>query len=307
MPKYRLPILNSLRAFEAAARHLSIRKACDELHVTHASVSKHVANLELWLEHSLFERYHRKIALTGEGEALFIALTVAFDHIQHVVTRLSKHRHSERLVISVDPDFAALWLVPRLGEFSTIVPDILIEILSEESLKSFDDPRVDCAIHYAEAGLNLPNRELLFRSSLFPVCAPSVMQATSIRSPEDLRHHTLLHDRSLLEWQEFLHETSVATQINLGIGSIFNTTALCLDAAVRGQGVAMGDDFLADVYLCEGRLVRPFEYSVLSKNAYYFVVPGGSAQHPAVDAFRKWLMQGISATRDVKRDCCDQD
>jgi LysR family glycine cleavage system transcriptional activator len=92
----------------------------------------------------------------------------------------------------------------------------------------------------------------------------------------------------------------MAAQINLDVGRIFNTTALCLDAAVRGQGVAMGDDFLAEGYLSEGRLVRPFEYSVLSKNAYYFVVPDGSAQQPAVEAFRKWLMQGIRATRDVR-------
>jgi LysR family glycine cleavage system transcriptional activator len=301
MPKYRFPVLNSFRAFEAAARHLSMRKACDELHVTHAAISRHIVKLELWLGRSLFERRPRKIALTYEGETLYGALTTAFDYIQHAITRLSDSRHPERLVISVDPDFAALWLVPRLGEFSNLVPDILIEILSEESLKSFDDPRTDCAIHYAEAGLNLPNRELLFRSSLFPVCAPNVMQATPMRSPEDLRHCMLLHDRTLLEWQEFSRETSVTTQMNLDVGRIFNTTALCLDAAARGQGVAMGDDFLADVYLSEGRLIRPFEYSVLSKNAYYFIAPDGVAQDPAVEAFRKWLIQGINAARDVTR------
>jgi LysR family glycine cleavage system transcriptional activator len=301
MPKYRFPALNSFRAFEAAARHLSMRKAADELHVTHAAVSRHIVKLELWLGYNLFERRPRKIALTYEGETLHGALTLAFDYIQLAITRLSDNQHPERLVISVDPDFAALWLVPRLDEFSSIVPDILVEILAQQSLKSFDEPRINCAIHYSEAGMDLPNRELLFRSSLFPVCAPSILQATPMRSPEDLRHCMLLHDRTLLEWQEFFRETSVAAQINLDVGRIFNTTALCLDAAARGQGVAMGDDFLADVYLSEGRLVRPFEYSVLSKNAYYFVVPDGSARHPAVEAFRKWLMQGISAIRNIRR------
>jgi LysR family glycine cleavage system transcriptional activator len=298
MPKYRLPILNSLKAFEAAARLLSIRKACDELHVTHASVSKHIANLELWLGHGLFERYHRRIALTGEGEALYQALTVAFDHIQRVVTSLSRNQHSERLVVSVDPDFASLWLVPRLGEFSTLVPDTLVEIRSEESVKSFDEPRVDCAIHYAEAGTELPSCLLLFRSTLFPVCAPSVMQATPVRSPTDLLGQKLLHDRTLLEWQEFFRETSVAPEIDLGSGSIFSSTALCLDAAARGQGVAMGDDFLADIYLSERRLVRTIEYSVLSKNAYYFIAPAGCAQHPKVDAFRQWLIRAIANMRN---------
>lgn len=301
MPKYRFPVLNSLRVFEAAARHLSMRKACDELHVTHAAVSRHIVKLELWLGYSLFERRPRKIALTSEGVALYQALTVAFDYIQRAITRLSDNQHPERLVISVDPDFAALWLVPRLDDFSNVVPDILVEILAQESLKSFDEPRIDCAIHYSEAGIGLPNRELLFRSSLFPVCAPSILQATPMQSPEDLCHCMLLHDRTLLEWQEFFRETSVAKPINLDVGRIFNTTALCMDAAARGQGVAIGDDFLADVYLAEGRLVRPFEYSVLSKNAYYFVVPDGSAPHPAVEAFRTWLVQGIGAMGNVER------
>jgi LysR family transcriptional regulator, glycine cleavage system transcriptional activator len=306
MPKYRFPAVNSLRVFEAAARHLSMRKACDELHITHAAVSRHVVKLELWLGYSLFERRPRKIALTYEGETLFWALSVAFDHIQHAITRLNDHKHPERLIISVDPDFAALWLVPRLDEFSSIVPDILVEIRAQDSSKSFDDPEISCAIHYSEAGSNPPNGEILFRSSLFPVCAPSIMQATPMRSPEDLRLCMLLHDRTLLEWQDFCRETSIAAQINLDIGRIFNTTALCLDAAARGQGVAMGDDFLADVYLSDGRLIRPFEYSVPSKNAYYFIVPDVSAQHPAVEAFRKWLVQGFKATRNVKRTAHDK-
>ena len=306
MPKYRFPALSSLRAFEAAARHLSMRKACDELHVTHAAVSRQIVKLELWLGYSLFERRPRKIFLTYEGETLYGELIVAFDYIQRAFTRLSHNQHPGRLVISVDPDFAALWLVPRLDEFSSIVPDILVEIRAQESLKSFDEPRMDCAIQYSEAGIDFPNRELLFRSSLFPVCAPSIMLATPMRSPEDLCHCMLLHDRTLLEWQQFFRETSIAAQINLDVGRIFNTTALCLDAAARGQGVAMGDDFLADVYLSDGRLVRPFKYSVLSKNAYYFVVPDGSVQHPAVEAFRKWLLQGIGAVRNIARTCLDQ-
>jgi LysR family glycine cleavage system transcriptional activator len=301
MAKYRFPALNSLRVFEAAARLLSMRKACDELHITHASVSKNITNLELWLGHSLFERHHRKILLTEPGKALHGALTVAFDHMQRAITRLGNTQRLEKLVISVDPDFATLWLVPRLAEFSRFVPDILVEIVADESLKTLEDPRIDCAVHYAAVGLELPSHTLLFRSSLFPVCAPSVIQATPMRSPDDLRHCTLLHDRTLVEWQEFFRETSVATQVNLTAGSIFSTTALCLDAAARAQGVAMGDDFLAYIYLSDGHLVRPFDYSVPSKNAYYFIVPDGSAPHPAVEAFRKWLIRGIGGMRGLKR------
>src|SRR6266403_3274582 len=165
MPKFRLPTLNSLRAFEAAARHQSIKKACDELHVTHAAVSRHVQKLEQQLKRELFERHHRKLVLNVAGEIMLAAVTVAFTHIQRAITQLSEDRDPERLVISVDPDFAGLWLVPRLAEFYAIVPNIVVEILAEKRMHSSDDSRIDCAIQYAEAGLELENSETLFRSS----------------------------------------------------------------------------------------------------------------------------------------------
>jgi LysR family glycine cleavage system transcriptional activator len=298
MPKFRLPVLNSLRAFEAAARHQSIKKACDELHVTHAAVSRHIQKLEQQLGRELFERHHRKIVLNDAGEILLGSVTVGFSHIQRAIAQLSGDQNTERLVISVDPDFAGLWLVPRLAEFYAIVPDTLVEIIAEKGLKSLDDSRIDCAIQYAEAGLDLENSEILFRSRLFPVCAPASTQMPPLRSPEDLRRHTLLHDRSIVEWQEYLRSCSMTIDVNVRLGVVFSDTALCLEAAARGQGVAIGDDFLAELHLSEGRLVRPFESAFLSKNAYYLVVPERAAQHPAVNAFRTWLLQSIDGLRN---------
>jgi LysR family transcriptional regulator, glycine cleavage system transcriptional activator len=293
MSKYRLPVLNSLRAFEAAARYQSVQKAGRELHVNHASVSRHIHNLELRLGRVLFARHHKKIVLTDDGETLLGAVSMGFSIIERAIVQLSTNKNPQRLVISVDPDFAGLWLVPRLAEFYAIAPNILVEILVERGFHSSDDPRIDCAIHYAEAGLNLENSEVLFRSRLFPVCAPSLAQLRPLRSPEDLRRHLLLHDRSIVEWQEFFQNCSVSVDIDVRLGPIFGETALCMDAAVRGQGVAMGDDFLAATYLSEGRLVKPFDSSFLSKNAYFFIVPEGAAEHPAVDTFRTWLLQSI--------------
>lgn len=297
MPKFRLPVLNSLRAFEAAARHQSIKKACDELHVTHAAVSRHIQNLEQQLARDLFVRHHRKIVLTEDGEILLRAVTMAFSHIQRAIAQLTRDHHPERLVISVDPDFAGLWLVPRLAAFYAILPNTLVEILAEKRLDPWNDPRIDCAIQYAEVGATLENSEILFRSRLFPVCAPSLSKTLPLRSPEDLQHHTLLHDRSIAEWQEYVQICSMAVEIKVDIGIVFSETALCLDAAVRGQGVAIGDDFLADMHLSEGRLVKPFNSGFLSKNAYHLIVPDASAKHPAVDAFRKWLFDGIDRVR----------
>jgi len=297
MSKYRLPVLNSLRAFEAAARHQSVKKASDELHVTHGAVSRHIQNLERQLGRRLFDRHYRRIDLTTEGEILLGAVAAGFSHIQHAITQLSVNQNPQRLVISVDPDFAGLWLVPRLAEFHALVPNTLVEIRAEKGLNSSDDSRIHCAIQYAEAGLKPERGEILFRSRLFPVCAPGLKDVPPLRSPEDLRHHVLLHDRSTSEWQQYLRDASVKIDLSLRSGLVFSETALCMEAASRGQGVAMGDDFLAGMHLSEGRLVKPFDSGFLSRNAYYFIVPKGAAGHPAVDAFRKWLLRSIHRLR----------
>jgi len=298
MSKFRLPVLNSLRAFEAAARHQSIRKACDELHVNHAAVSRHIQKLEQQLGRDLFERHPRKIVLTADGEVLRGAVTTGFSIIQRAIAQLSGSQNPERLVISVDPDFAGLWLVPRLAEFHAVVPDILVEILAEKGADASLNPQIDCAIHDAKAGLRLENAELLFRSSLFPVYSPNSIQGPPLLTPEDLRHHVLLHDRTFIEWEEYFRNCGIAADVSVRPGIVFSETSYCLDAAARGQGVAMGDDFLAGLYLSEGRLVKLFDYSFLSKNAYYFVAPYGTAKHPALEAFRDWLFRSIDRARE---------
>jgi LysR family transcriptional regulator, glycine cleavage system transcriptional activator len=304
MSKFRIPALNSLRAFEAAARYQSIKKACDELHVSHAAISRHILKVEQRVGRDLFERHPRKIALTADGEALLGAVTTAFSIIQRAIAQLSGNQSPERLVISVDPDFAGLWLVPKLADFYTIAPNALVEILAEKGTPASFDPRADCAIHYTEAGLQIENGEVLFRSSLFPVYAPNLLQGPPLRTPEDLRHHALLHDRSRTEWQECVQRYGIAAEVDVRCGSVFSETTYCLDAAVRGQGVAMGDDFLAGLYLSEGRLVRPFDYLLPSKNAYYFVAPHGTAKHPLLKVFRKWLFENIDRLRNGSGAVC---
>jgi LysR family transcriptional regulator, glycine cleavage system transcriptional activator len=298
MSKYRLPPLEPLKAFEAAARRQSIIKASEELHVTHQALSRRIQKLEAELGHRLFERHHRRIALTDGGKILFDGVSAAFANIHQAVVQLSGSQSPERLVISVDPDFAGLWLVPRLGEFYALVPDTLVEIRAERSLNASGNARIDCAIQYADAGLGPENGEILFRSRLFPVCSPHLARKRPLRSPADLRNHVLLHDRTITEWQQYLQSCSMTIGINVRLGFVFSETIHCLDAAARGQGVAIGDDFLAEVHLSEGRLVKPFGSSFLSKNAYYFVVPDGASPHPAVSTFRNWLLGSIDRLHD---------
>jgi LysR family glycine cleavage system transcriptional activator len=299
MWKFRLPVLNSLRAFEAAARHQSFTKAGKELHVNPTSISRHIRNLERRIGRDLFERHARKIVLTADGAALLGQISTAFSIMQSAITRLSTGPHPERLIISVDPDFASLWLVPKLREFYAIAPNVLIEIRAEERTAESLNPGVDCGIHYADAGLKIENGEVLFRSSLFPVYAPDLIQGPPLRTLADLRHHALLHDRSPSEWEEYTGSCGIDAEVNIRSASVFSGTTYCLDAAVRGQGVAMGDDFLAGLYLSEGRLVRPFDHSFLSKNAYFFIAPYETAKHPVLKAFRNWLFEGIEGLRKV--------
>jgi LysR family glycine cleavage system transcriptional activator len=299
MSKYQIPPLAALRAFEAAARLKSIKEAGDELHVSHAAVSRQIKNLERDLGHRLFERYYRRIALTADGEMLLVGVTGGLSQIERAVLQLRGSLWANKLVISVDPDFAGLWLVPRLDEFYAMVPSTQVEILAEKGANSLRG-RSDCAIQYAEAGRELENGEVLFRSRLFPVCAPGLMKILPLRSPEDLKFHTLLHDRSFAEWQEYLQSCSMTLDVTAGSAS-FSATALCLDAAARGQGVAMGDDFLAALYLSEGRLVRPFDSALHSKNAYYFIVPKRNVGCPAVTVFRQWLFQSIRSHGNPSR------
>jgi LysR family transcriptional regulator, glycine cleavage system transcriptional activator len=303
MSKCQIPDLRLLKTFEAAARHRSIKLAGDELHVSRVAVSRSIRKLERELGFRLFDRYHRRIALTDAGEMLLIDVAGGLSQFQNGIVRLKANRSSERLVISVDPDFAGLWLVPRLDDFFAFSPNTPVEISSEKTPGSLDDPRIDCAIHYAKAGLHLENAEPLFRSRLFPVCAPGRRQA-SLRSPEDLRHHLLLHDRSFIEWQEFLQDYPPTVDIDLRTGPIFNQTALCMEAAARGQGIAIGDDFLAAMHLSEGRLVTLFDSGFHSANAYYLIVPKRASRHPAVAIFRKWLFQSIDRHRSDRRIAC---
>lgn len=297
MAKFPFPLLNSLRAFEAATRHKSVAKAAEELHVTAGAVSRNIKNLELHIGHKLFERSHNTIVSTKEGQSFFVAVDAALSLIKRELTLLSVDQDPNRLVISVDPDFAGLWLIPRLADFLALVPNTPVEIVAEKVAPSMQDPRVSCAIQYSQASLDPGAGEILFQSRLFPVCSKSRPAMPPLNSFNDLRHHTLLHDRTYEEWDQYLRGCPGANDIKRNTGLVLSDTALCLEAAARGQGVAIGDDFLAATYLSEGRLVKLFSTTIPSKNAYYLTVFDNAARHPPVNVFRMWLLQTIHRRR----------
>lgn len=299
----RLPPLNALRAFEAAARQLSFTRAAAELNVTQAAVSHQVKALEERLGVPLFRRVNRGLLLTEEGQRYLPPVRDAFDMLANATDQLKRHDATGALTVTVVPSFAAKWLVPRLTRFREREPDIDVRISASDHLVDFDRDAVDLGIRYG-AG-NWPDLlvDELFSDNFFPVCSPHL--ATPERplgSPADLRHHMLLHeDQTMVDWETWLAAAGVR-DVNAGRGPVFSHGDLVVQAALDGQGVALGRTPLVEDDLASGRLIKPFAFSLLGEWAYYLVCPKATAERPKIAAFRSWMMAEVARPVEATRD-----
>jgi LysR family glycine cleavage system transcriptional activator len=291
----RLPPLNSLRVFEAVARHLSITKAAEELFVTPAAVSHQIKTLEDHLGTALFRRVNRKLFLTDAGQACLPGIRDAFDRLASAIGEIDTVGDQGILTVSVAPSFAAKWLVPRLDRFQERHGDIDVRVSASMQLADFERDGVDLAIRYG-AG-NYPGLvvERLLKEAVFPVASPALLQsAPALRTPEALSSHTLLHDdspdddESCPSWPMWLKAAGIAG-VDGTRGPRFNQSSLVLEAATLGRGVALAKATLAARDLAEGRLVKPFEVSVPVDFAYYLVCPDAKLRLRKVAVFRDWL------------------
>ena len=286
----RLPPLNALRAFEAAARHLSFTQAAEELHVTQAAVSHQVKGLEDYLGIKLFRRFNRALLLTDEGQAYLPSLTKALDLIDHTTRRLVKKDPSGPLTVSVLPSFAARWLVPRLGRFQRAHPEVDLRIDPAAHMVDFDRGDVDIGIRYGRGDYPKLRADRLMEEDIFPVCNPALLKGEHpLEDPEDLSHHTLLHDDGHGDWRTWLLAASVE-RVDPTRGMVFSDSSMLIEAAKQGQGVALARSVLAADELEAGTLVRPFGEGVPSEYAYYIVCPEDTAEQPKIVAFREWLL-----------------
>ena len=285
MPR-RLPSLNAVRAFEAAARHLSFSRAADDLNVTHAAISHQVKGLETYLEVPLFRRLNRAVRLTEAGQAYLPPLRDALDTIAQATARIGGGESAGALTISTSPPFAAKWLVPRLSAFREAHPEIDVWLTPSLRVVDFAREDVDAAVRWGAGGWPGLRIDLLGTMDVFPVCSPCLLHgAHPLRNPEDLRHHALIHDASGEDWQRWLAAA--------GVGGVvpapslhFHDSSLVIQAAAEGQGVALAYSALVADDLAAGRLVRPFEISLPSDYCYYFVSPEATAGTPKIVAFR---------------------
>ena len=286
----RLPPLSALRAFEAAARHLSFTLAAKELHVTPAAISHQVKALEEYLGLPLFRRLTRALLLTDEGQAYLPGVRRAFDQLYDSTEQLLAKGVGGLLTVSVLPSFAARWLVARLGRFRELHPDIDVRVAPSAEMVDFTRDDVDMGIRYGKGQYPGLRCDRLMTEDIFPVCSPSLLTGPHpLAQLEDLAYHTLLHDDSYGDWRTWLLAAEV-NNVDPARGPIFADSSLLIQAAVAGQGIALARGVLARDALNAGRLVRPFDLSLPTEYAYYVVCPESRADRPKVVAFREWLL-----------------
>ena len=290
----RLPPLNALRAFEAAARHLNFSRAADELSVTPGAVSQQIQNLEDYVGAPLFKRTPKGLLLTDAAQTALPALREAFDRLAEAASLLTAAVDGRRLTLTAPPSFATKWLVPRLGAFEKAHPQVDVWLSAAIELVDLAAGEVDVAIRYG-AG-RYPGLEVrrLFSEAVIPVASPEHLAAQPLTTPADLAKHILLHDGSpdfddsCPDWSMWLAARGLKN-IDGMRGPRFNQSSLVIEAAVNGRGVALAKRTLAQADLEAGRLVAPLQIATAVDFAYYLVHPKAKGRLPQVKAFVSWI------------------
>jgi len=290
----RLPPLNALRAFEAAARHLNFSRAADELSVTPGAVSQQIQNLEDYVGAALFKRTPKGLLLTDAAQTALPALREAFDRLAEAASLLTAAVDGRRLTLTAPPSFAAKWLVPRLGAFEQAHPQVDVWLSAGIELVDLTAGEVDVAIRYGSG--RYPGLEVkrLIGETVIPVISPEFAKEQPLDSPEDLKNHVLLHDGSpdlddsCPDWPMWLAARGLRG-VDGNRGPRFNQSSLVIEAAVNGRGVALAKRTLAQADLDAGRLVAPLQISTAVDFAYYLVHSKAKGRLPQVKAFIGWI------------------
>lgn len=305
---YRLPPLNGLRAFEAAARHLSFSKAADELNVTPAALSYQIRTLEEFLGIKLFRRLNRAVVLTDAGQQCFPGVRTGFEKMDEAMARLRRAAMSPTLQVTIGPAFASKWLAPRLYRFLEANPDIDTRIIAAFSRTDLNREPIDVALRFGLGDYPGMFVEKLMEESVAPMCTPNLLAAgPPLETPADLRHHTLIHDDAMVglyddppTWEKWLSLAGV-TGVDSSRGPRFNNTNHALDTAIEGAGVVLARKILARADLRSGKLVAPFEPVLDAGAAFWFVCRDGEEQRPEIAVFRDWLLREIETEESEER------
>jgi LysR family glycine cleavage system transcriptional activator len=306
----RLPPLNALKAFESAARHMSLKRAAQELSVTPAAISHQVKALEDYLGVKLFRRLNRALELTAAARAALPKLRDGFDSLAQAVDALRPQTDGGQVTVSAAPSFATRWLMPRLHRFFASHPEIDVRVSARMRLvtrggqvsvaerTTIDNwlEESDLAILYGHGNYPGVRVDKLLALTIAPICSPELVRGENpLRQPQDLSHHTLLHDDTgtlydgVAFWDVWLKAAGVS-DVDASRGSHFSHAVLALEAASDALGVVATFPLLAAAGLAAGRLILPFELQVPLQSAYYLVCSETAELRPAVVAFRDWLL-----------------
>ena len=295
----RLPPLNALKSFEAAARHESFTRAAEELCVTQGAVSHQVKALEEELGFRLFNRERQRLVITEAGRDYLSVIRDALDRIAVGTERLVQRQNAGVLTVSTSPDFAAKWLVHRLGRFAEAYPAIDLRISATLHHVDFAREEVDIAVRHGDGNWTGLDVARLCSEHLFPVCSPTLLgRRRGLSKPSDLLRLPRIHLDDRNDWSKWLEAAGVSG-VTLSQGPVLNRASMAIDAAVAGQGVALARTARAAWDLLNGRLVRPFGISLRLSKSYWIVCPKATAALPKISTFREWLL--AEAAEDVRR------
>ncbi|MDX5360722.1 MAG: transcriptional regulator GcvA [Alphaproteobacteria bacterium] len=293
-----LPPLSTLRAFDAAAQTLSFSRAAQDLFLTHGAVSRAVRTLEDHLGVSLFDRSGRSVTLTPAGQIYAQEVRHALGHLRAAAARIEAEREQGVLGVTTMDSFAVKWLLPRAARFRAAHPEIDLRLQVTDELIDFGRHEVDIAVRYGSGGYKGLEFEKLMDEDVFPVCSPALLSGPHpLRTPADLVHHTLIHDDMRIDWAAWLAAAGVEG-VDARRGPAYNLSSYVLQAAIDGQGVALGRGALVSDDLRAGRLVKPFAVTLPAMFSYYVVCPKGALDRPKVKAFRDWLFEEAARDRD---------
>lgn len=290
-----LPSTHSLKTFETAARLLNFTRTAEALNLTQGAVSHQIRELETLLAVRLFDRKARGLALTDAGRAYLPFVLEALERLRSGTEVLQRERQGRVLTVTMSPNFANKWLVPRLGAFADAHPEIDLRISASRQHVDFAGDGIDLGIRHGTGDWPHLDVTRLCAEWFFPVCSAAYSAGLEIAGPKDLAGCRLLHDQERSRWREWLTAFGVPSSAARK-GPIFSDTSLAIDAAVAGQGVALARSALAVLDLKAGRLVRPVMESIPAAFSYWIVCPQGVSDTPNINAFRTWLL--AEAARD---------
>jgi LysR family transcriptional regulator, glycine cleavage system transcriptional activator len=291
MMRRRLPPLNPLRVFEAAARHIHFTRAAEELGITQAAVSRQISTLERWLKINLFERRHTELRLTAAGSHYLESVRQAFDLIDESTDRVLSGSVKSRIVLRSYATFALLWLVPRLPRFREKYPDLSVDVLTSVAAVEVQREPADLIITYGVAEPEGVIAQRLFADVIAPVCSPLLLsKGERLRDVTDLRRFILLHSRYRPDdWSEWLAHADVDFRLESSL--VFGSSILTYQAAKEGIGIAMGQLRLLEADLVSGALMRPLD-GAMERTSGYFLLHSKRALHDErVTRLRDWIVE----------------